>query len=110
LNSGSARISAGKAARVRKLEATKAKRATKREFIVTAPGAHEGSDLRVLSSDGVFGNHNPRAKPAPRGTSKASVETTVTNGSLYSILKTQATSVLLVAREESQRLSAADFP
>src|ERR1035437_5610968 len=53
---------------------------------------------------------DPRAKPAPRGTSKVNVETTVTNGSLYSVPKMQATSVLPVAREESQRLSAADFP
>jgi hypothetical protein len=34
----------------------------------------------------------------------------VTNGSLSSVPKTQATSVLPVAREESQRLSAGDFP
>src|ERR1700733_10468788 len=37
----SARISACRAARVRKLEATRAKRATKRELIVIAPGSHE---------------------------------------------------------------------
>src|SRR5208282_1322255 len=48
--------------------------------------------------------------PAPRGASKVNVETTVTNGSLSSVPKTQATSVLPVAREESQRLSAGDFP
>jgi hypothetical protein len=48
--------------------------------------------------------------PAPRGASKVNVETTVTNGSLSSVPKTQATSVLPVAREESQRLSAGGFP
>jgi hypothetical protein len=48
--------------------------------------------------------------PAPRGTSKARAGTTVSKGSLYSAPKTQATSVLPVAREESQRLSAPDFP
>ena len=54
--------------------------------------------------------HGPRAKPAPQGTSKGRAETTVSKGSLYSVPKTQATSVLPVAREESQRLSAPDFP
>src|SRR5450631_2920314 len=53
---------------------------------------------------------DPRAKPRAAGASKVNVETTVTNGSLSSIPKTQATSVLPVAREESQRLSAGDFP
>jgi len=53
---------------------------------------------------------DPRAKPRAAGASKVNVETTVTNGSLSSVPKTQATSVLPVAREESQRLSAGDFP
>jgi len=48
--------------------------------------------------------------PAPRGASKVNVETIVTNGSLPSVPKTQATSVLPVAREESQRLPAGAFP
>src|ERR1700677_4679330 len=40
----SARISACSAARVRKLEATSEKKATKRELIVVAPGSHECSE------------------------------------------------------------------
>src|ERR1700684_149638 len=40
----SARISACSAARVRKLDATRAKRATKRELIEIPPGSHECSE------------------------------------------------------------------
>jgi hypothetical protein len=43
---------------------------------------------------------DPRAKPRAAGASKVNVETTVTNGSLSSVPKTQATSVLPVIRPE----------
>jgi hypothetical protein len=52
----SARISACRAARVRKLEATKVKRATKRELIVVATMiSRMGRNPCVFRSDGVFG-------------------------------------------------------
>jgi len=55
----SARISACRAARVRKLEATKVKRATKRELIVVATMiSRMGRNPCVFRSDGVFGMHN----------------------------------------------------
>ena len=44
------------AARVRKLEATSEKKATKGELIVVAPGSHECSEPLHSSSDGVFGS------------------------------------------------------
>jgi hypothetical protein len=55
-------------------------------------------------------NMDPRAKPRAAGRLKGKRRDNSDERGLSSVPKTQATSVLPVAREESQRLSAGDFP
>ena len=48
----------GTVTRVRKLEATRVKRATKRELIVIPQDLTNARNLCIFTADGVFGNQN----------------------------------------------------